>query len=127
MAVQQLLIISLPHKLQWQKCSNARNDDPLGMCREWLAGRDTADNTTASQEIVQLSSGHVTVNVSTGTGRLLSLTSQAGLLSAELSSEVHLVLCVPRDFVCAQRCRAWLGVTMIHHCSFFAQSMHLEH
>ena len=46
---------------------------------------------------MQLSSGHVTVNVSTSTGRLLSLTSQAGLLSAELSSEVHL------QPLCAQR------------------------
>ncbi len=58
-----------------------------------------ADNTTATEEIVQLSSGRVTVNASTSTGRLLSLTSQAGLLSAELSSEVHLLFCVPRDIM----------------------------
>ena len=58
------------------------------MHREWLAGRDLADNSTASDEIVALSSGALEVNISTATGRLLSLTSQAGPLSASLNSEV---------------------------------------
>ena len=56
--------------------------------REWLAGRDLGDNSTAAEEIVAISSGPLEVNVSTGTGRLLSLTSKAGLLSASLNSEV---------------------------------------
>ena len=55
---------------------------------EWLAGRDLADNSTAAEEAVAISSGPLEVNVSTGTGRLLSLTSKAGLLSASLNSEV---------------------------------------
>lgn len=38
---------------------------------------------------MQLGNGPLSVNVSTSTGRLLSLTGQAGLLSAELSSEVR--------------------------------------
>ena len=37
---------------------------------------------------MQLGSGPLRVSASTRTGRLLSLTSQAGLLSAKLSSEV---------------------------------------
>ena len=48
-----------------------------------------ADNSTASEETLQLSSGPLEVNVSTNTGRLLSLTNQAGLLSAKINSEVR--------------------------------------
>jgi len=48
-----------------------------------------ADNSTASEETLQLSSGPLDLNVSTNTGRLLSLTNQAGLLSARINSEVR--------------------------------------
>ena len=77
-----------PHGLRCHHVS-----DLPGSYREWLAGRSTADNTTASQEILQLSNGPMRLDVSTGTGRLLALTSRAGLLSAELNSEVHLHHC----------------------------------
>ena len=70
------------------RCSFAQWFEQPWMCREWLAGRDTAGNAIASGETVQLGSGPLRVSASTRTGRLLSLTSQAGLLSAELSSEV---------------------------------------
>jgi len=48
-----------------------------------------ADNSTASEETLHLSSGPLDINVSTNTGRLLSLTNQAGLLSARINSEVR--------------------------------------
>ena len=66
------------------------------MCREGPAGRNVNESSNASEEVLQLSSGALGVNVSTQTGRLLSLTSNAGLLSASLNAEVcHL----------AQHCR----------------------
>ena len=58
------------------------------MHRRGLAGRDMKESSDASEEVLQLSSGALGVNVSTQTGRLLSLTSNAGLLSASLNAEV---------------------------------------
>ena len=58
------------------------------MRRGGLAGRDVTESSDASEEVLQLSSGALGVNVSTQTGRLLSLTSNAGLLSASLNAEV---------------------------------------
>ena len=51
------------------------------------------ESSNASEEVLQLSSGALGLNVSTQTGRLLSLTSNAGLLSASLNAEV----CRPAD------------------------------
>ena len=58
------------------------------MCRGGPAGRNINESSNASEEVLQLSSGALGVNVSTQTGRLLSLTSNAGLLSASLNAEV---------------------------------------
>ena len=68
------------------------------MHREYLAGRNLADNSTASEETLQLSSGPLELKVSTNTGRLLSLTNQAGLLSAKINSEVR---CLSLKLICA--------------------------
>ena len=52
---------------------------------------------------MQLGSGPLRVNVSTSTGRLLALTSQAGLLSAELNSEVHHKHFAQREAICGRK------------------------
>ena len=58
------------------------------MHRRGLAETDMKESSDASEEVLQLSSGALGVNVSTQTGRLLSLTSNGGLLSASLNAEV---------------------------------------
>ena len=56
-------------------------------------------SSTAPGDVLQLSSGALGLSVSARTGRLLSLTSNAGLLSASLNAEV----CHPAHTAAAPR------------------------
>ena len=59
-----------------------------GLCSGERTGKDLTASSSASEEVLQISSGALGLNVSTRTGRLLSLTSNAGLLSTSLNAEV---------------------------------------
>ena len=69
--------------------------------RAWLGGRRLRDNSSEPATVLELSTGALTLNVSTATGRLLSLADARSGLTAMLNTEVR-----RPALVCAYLCKA---------------------